>query len=309
MKLARSAGAPEEHGGAERNTVAQSGGPGSRLAVHVRRAARAQAEITAPLRLRPSYLIVGAQRCGTTSLHRAVAKHPDVAPPMLRKGLHYFDTQYPKGFAWYRGHFPLAAPARLRRAARGTRPISGESSPYYMFHPLAPERIVADLPDVRLIVMVRDPVERAWSAYTHERARGFESEDFEVALRLENSRLKGEVERLLADPGYISLAHRHQAYVHRGHYVEQLAHLRRLVGPSRLLVVDSQRFFSTPEKEYAAAIEFLGLRPWTPQAFERANARPRADIDNAVQDQLLAHFRPHDEALATFLGWAPSWMR
>ena len=74
-------------------------------------------------------------------------------------------------------------------------------------------------------------------------------------------------------------------------------------------MVDSQRFFSTPEKEYAAAIEFLGLRPWTPQAFERANARRRADIDNAVRDQLLAHFRPQDEALATFLGWAPSWMR
>jgi Sulfotransferase domain len=280
----------------------------ARVAVQVRHAGRAQAHLTSPLRLRPSYLIVGAQRCGTTSLHRALAKHPDVAPPMLRKGLHFFDTQYPKGFAWYQGHFPLALPARLRRLARGTRPITGESSPYYMFHPLAPGRIVNHLPDVRLVVMLRDPVERAWSAYTHERARGFEVEDFERALDLEDSRLAGEVDRMTADPGYVSLAHRHQAYVHRGQYVEQLEVLRRLVGPARLLVIDSQRFFTSPAEEYAKVLHFLCLRQWTPAAFDRANARPRAGMAATVHRRLQAHFRPYDDALRAFLGWSPSWL-
>lgn len=285
-----------------------SGGLRSRVAVQVRRAGRSQAQLTAPLRLKPSYLIVGAQRCGTTSLHRAVAKHPDVAPPLLRKGLHFFDTQYPKGFAWYRGHFPLAAPARLRRLHRGTQPMTGESSPYYMFHPLAPDRIVAHLPEVKLIVMVRDPVERAWSAYTHERARGFETDDFPTALSLEAERLQGEVERLRADPAYVSHAHRHQAYVARGQYVEQLEVLQRLVGPSRLLVLDSQRFFSSPATEYASVLRFLGLRPWTLATFERANARPRPEMTPAVRGLLRAHFQPYDESLQAFLGWTPSWM-
>ena len=70
-------------------------------------------------------------------------------------------------------------------------PITGESSPYYLFHPLAAERIARDLPDVRLVVLLRDPVERAYSAYTHERARGFETETFARALELEPERLAG----------------------------------------------------------------------------------------------------------------------
>ena len=91
-----------------------------------------------------------------------------------------------------------------------------------MFHPLAADRIAADLPGVRLLVLVRDPVERAYSAHAHERARGFETEPFERALELEPARLAGEAERIAAEPGYLSASHQHHAYRARGRYVEQL---------------------------------------------------------------------------------------
>src|SRR5215469_7371422 len=98
------------------------------------------------------------------------------------------------------------------RRVTGAEPLTFESSPYYMFHPLAPARIAADLPGVKLLVLVRDPVERACSAHAHELARGYESEPFERALELEDERLSGEAERIMAHPGYLSPSHQHHAY-------------------------------------------------------------------------------------------------
>jgi len=261
--------------------------------------------MTAPLRLEPSFLVVGAQRCGTTSLHRLISGHPGVAPSALHKGVHYFDMAYDKGPAWYRGHFPLAAPARLRR---GRLPITGESSPYYMFHPLAPARIAADLPGVKLIALLRDPVDRAYSAYTHELARGFETETFDRALDLEEERLAGEVERMRANPYYLSAAHQHQAYTRRGHYAEQLEALYSLFPTDDVLVLDSGLFFARQPEQYARVLAHLGLPPWQPATFEHANARPRSDMPLEVRHRLEEHFAPHDQRLGQLLGWAPSWV-
>ena len=120
---------------------------------------------TAPLRLKPAFLMIGAQRCGTTSLFRALAAHPQVVHPAFHKGVNYFDLNYYRGPDWYRGHFPVEEIARRRRAGSGD-PVAFEASGYYLYHPFAMERIGRDLPDVKLVVMLRDPVERAFSAHS-----------------------------------------------------------------------------------------------------------------------------------------------
>ncbi len=194
--------------------------------------------------MEPGFLIVGAQRSGTTSLFRALALHPQVRSPLFHKGVHYFDVQYTQGRSWYLGHFPLRRPGRA--PGEDSRVITGEASPYYIHHPAAPARIRADLPDVRLVVLLRDPVERAYSAYQHEVARGFEHEEFERALDLEPRRLAGETERLLANPGYRSLSHQHHAYVDRSRYARQVRRLFELFGEDRVLVLDSEDFFADP---------------------------------------------------------------
>jgi hypothetical protein len=175
----------------------------------------------------PGFLIVGAQRCGTTSFYRALSQHPAILKAVLHKGVHYFDTNYDRGMGWYRAHFPLKANARRVHRVTGTTPLTFESSPYYMFHPLAAERIARDLPGVKVVILVRDPVERAYSAHAHESARGFETEPFERALELEHERLRGETERIIAQPSYVSLSHQHHAYRARGKYCEQLSRLAR----------------------------------------------------------------------------------
>lgn len=270
---------------------------------------RTLGRLTAGQRMLPGFLLVGAQRGGTTSLYRALAAHPCVAPPLFHKGVHYFDVNYGRGLSWYQGHFPVRAVAR-RHPARAAGPaITGESSGYYMHHPLAPERIAADIPNVRLIAVLRDPVERAYSAHRHEHARGFETEPFERAVELEPERLAGEVERLRADPAYVSTSHRHHSYLDRGHYAEQLTTLARLFGWERLLVLDSVDFFAAPQRVYGRVLSFLELPPWTPPSFEQANGRSRAPMPESLRRRLDEHFLPHDEALAALLGEPPSWRR
>lgn len=242
-------------------------------------------------------------------MYRALTQHPAVRKATLHKGVHYFDTGYDHGLDWYRGHFPLAARVTQLRRSVGVEPVVLESSPYYGFHPLAGQRIANDLPGVRLLVLLRDPVERAYSAHAHELARGFETEPFERALELEEARLAGEQERLVADPHYVSHAHQHQAYVRRGHYVELLRRLESLVGRDRLHVVDSHRFFDDPEPTFADVERFLGLPPCDAIRFERHNARPRSAMPEPLRARLDEHFAPYDDELASWLGWVPSWRR
>lgn len=286
---------------AERGPLAQRLHRGARLLTS------AAGQATAGLRMQPSFLIVGAQRCGTTSMYRTLSGHPDVLGAGIHKGVHYFDTAYHRGPRWYRGHFPLSFLANRRRDS-DTRPaITGEASPYYMFHPLAPERIARDFPDMRLIVMLRDPVERAYSAFTHESARGFETEPFERALELEESRLRGQVDKMRQDSTYYSLAHQHNAYLARGRYIDQLEEMEKHFPRSRIHLIDSDELFRDAEPVMNELLSFLELAPWSPGHLQQRNARPRRALEGEVRQRLEDHFRPYDERLAHWWGRKPSW--
>ncbi len=271
---------------------------------------RSYGRLTAPARMTPSFLICGGQRCGTTSLYRAMAQHPVVMKAVLHKGVHYFDVSYRRGMSWYKGHFPRQRHAEKIKQRHGVPAQTFESSPYYMYHPQAAARIAADLPGAKLLVLVRDPVERAYSQHHHEVARGFENErDFGNALALEAARLHRVEERLAADPAYYSFAHQHHAYRARGEYARYLSVMAQHVGRERIHVVESERFFSEPEQVYDEVCAFLGLPAGLGHPeFERHNARPRkSDMDPGLRRELSSYYASHDEALITWLGRVPIW--
>jgi hypothetical protein len=265
--------------------------------------------VTATGRMSPAFLICGAQRCGTTSMYRALSQHPVILKAVLHKGVHYFDTGYQNGRGWYQAHFPLKTTARRVQRRTGVAPQTFESSPYYLFHPLAAERIARDLPGIRIITLLRDPVERAYSAHAHELARGFETEPFERALELEDERLAGEEERLGANPDYRSHSHQHHGYLHRGRYLPQLERLAAAVGRDNVHVVDADDFFTNPEPAWREVVRFLRLRDDQLPTFERHNARPRSPMPESLRRALRAKFAEADEALAGWWGRVPSWCR
>lgn len=272
-------------------------------------ASRTAGWLTAELRMTPGYLIVGAKRAGTTSLYNTLVGHPQVLPAVWHKEVHYFDNAYHRGPRWYRGHFPTMARAALVRRRTGLPAMTGEATPYYMWHPLAPQRIAADLPDVKLIVLIRDPVQRAHSEHAHSVSMGWESESFERALELEPQRLAGEHARLIEDPRYRSVDHACRAYVTRGRYVEQLENLSAVFGRDRIQVIDSDAMFMDAAPALDELTAFLGLRQWQPPGLKNLNARPRSTLPPALQTALSEQFAPYDEQLASWLGWTPSWRR
>jgi Sulfotransferase domain len=264
---------------------------------------------TASRRMSPGFLICGAQRCGTTSMYRALSQHPSVMKPFLHKGVHYFDTGYLKGRGWYQAHFPLVINAQRVARREGNAPMTFESSPYYLFHPMAATRIATDLPGIKIITLLRDPAERAYSAHTHELARGFETEPFERALELENGRIEGEEAKLIADPAYMSQAHQHQAYLHRGRYLPQLKRMANAVGRENLHVVDSDDFFTSPEPVWRDVMAFLGLPDQPLPVFDQHNARPRSPLSEGLRTSLRDGFAADDESLASWWDHTPSWRR
>jgi hypothetical protein len=262
---------------------------------------------TAGRRRLPSFILVGAQRAGTTSLFRALMSHPLIHSANYHKGVNYFDVNYHRDFAWYQGHFPTVSSLRRSTRAVTGEPITFEASGYYMFHPCAPERMARHLPDVRVLAMLRDPVERAYSAWKHEHARGFETESFDRALDLEDERLEGQVEQMLADPDYQSYSHRHHAYLRRGQYAEQLMRLRQYFPPEQIHVIESEAFFERPESTYAGVLDFLELPSVFPPRFDRWNGRPSSPMPEETRARLQRHFRSHDRALAELLGREAAW--
>jgi hypothetical protein len=280
--------------------------------VRARRAAKRLSRLvtvpTSSIRSLPDFLIIGAQRAGTTSLYRYLCAHPGVLPAVLNKGIHYFDTNYEHGVGWYRSHFP-SDPYRawIRRREGVDRVITGEGSPYYVFHPLGPERISSTLPGARFILMLRDPVSRAYSQYQHEIARGFETLSFEEALEREEERLEGEAERLRREPAYHSLSHQHHSYVARGLYAEQIRRWHAFVPAERLLVLDSSEFFADPDGGYRRTLEFLGLPERSLPEYRQLNAHSYDRMSDRARRFLEDRFREPNRELVEYLGRRFSW--
>jgi hypothetical protein len=263
--------------------------------------------VTANVRMLPGFIVIGGQRCGTTSLFKNIAEHPQTFRPAVEKGLDWFTLHPDRPMSWYRSNFPVERVARIRTGRAGP-PVAFEACTYYLFHPFAMQRLYEKFPGIKLVAMLRDPVERAFSAYKHEYARGFEPmDDFGAALALEEQRLDGEIEKMRADPGYESHAHRHQAYRLRGQYAEQLERVFARFPREQVHVLESESYFAEPEREYTALLEFLELEPFTPQRFDRHNARPSKPMPGNTRELLAEHYAPHDERLAGLLGRRPRW--
>jgi hypothetical protein len=254
---------------------------------------------TSRFRPLPDFLVIGGQRCGTTSLYYYLRAHPQVLPALVKE-VHFLSLHWSRGQGWYRAQFPLRARKTSRRV---TAPLTFEATPYYLAHPLAASRAAQLLPEAKLLVLLRDPVSRAWSHYRHMVRLGLEPLSFEEAIAAEPLRLAGEVERLEADRHYDAVRYRRYSYLTRGAYAEQLERWLAHFPPDRFLVLGSERLLADPAAGYARVLRFLGLPAWSPSAFPLHTRNPRgsSDMPSGIRRRLEEHFAPAKRELEELL--------
>jgi hypothetical protein len=214
---------------------------------------------------RPGFLVVGAQRAGTTWLDGHLRAHPDVYLPERRKELHYFDANYDRGPDWYASFFPPPA------EAAGFRAI-GEITPKYLYDAVVPARIRRDLPECRLIAILRNPVDRAYSQY---------------ALAVRDDGERGSFDDFIA---------RNPDALERGFYARQLARYFDLFPRERFLVLLFERVIRDPDPALARIASFLGVD---------ATAFPEAASDMKVN----ASYRPRHPRLRAAVRKAGEFLR
>jgi len=258
-------------------------------------------------RVLPDFLVLGGQRCGSTSLYDMLCGHPDVAPAS-HKEPHFFDNNHLRGEEFYRRLFPLQLQMRARERRQGRRAVTGEATTYYLAHPAVPARVRALLPDVRLIAILRDPVDRAYSHYQLSVREGREPLSFEEALAAEPDRLAGEHERLIADPSYRGVAHRFFSYRSRGRYIDQLERWWAEFPREQLLVLRSEDMFEDPRIVYDQLVTFLGLDPDADRRTFRARNRVSYDaMRPETRAELRGYFADPNLALEQRTGRAFNW--
>ena len=234
----------------------------------------------------PDFLIIGAKKCGTTFLYDLMSRHPYVEPA-AKKELHYFDILADEeSTEWYRRCFP---PPRWKD---GRRTITGEATPYWDKH-CVPERIAKVLPQARLIVLLRNPVDRAYSDYQQARRKGWETRTFEEAIEAEKAQLPAS-----------------SKYLSRSTYVDHLLRWSKYFADEQMLVLKSEDFFECTQDTIERVLDFLELPTWEPEASEKRNRNKyEQEMHPATRQRLEEYFEPHNEKLYEHLGVEFDWQQ
>jgi hypothetical protein len=231
----------------------------------------------------PDFVIIGAQKGGTSFLYHLLTLHP-LVEPAARKELHFFDNPelFDHGAEWYQRCFPRLG------SKDGQRSITGEATPYYLFDPPVAKRMAQMVPKARLIALLRNPIDRAYSHYQMQVKRGTEPRTFEEAIEQQ-----------------------HSSYMSRGIYVDQLLRWFEFFGKEQMLILKSEDFFERPIETLKVVLAFLDLPEWQPEASElqqrRHSGTYKQKMDPSTRQRLEAYFEPHNQRLYECLdvdfGW------
>lgn len=279
-------------------------------------ARRAVMRPTSFLRAEPTFLVIGTLKSGTTSFFTYLVHHPGILGSLVKE-TRFFDLKYAQGLDWYRSFFPLRATVAATRSRIGAVAV-GEGTPHYLCHPQAPTRVHALDPAMKLIVVLRDPIDRAHSEYWQRRTiwaddgvTPQETLSFEEALEQEPSRIDAGLKRMLEEPDYYSVPYMRYGYLARGRYLEQLERWLALFPRNQLLVLSSSDLRHDPAAIVVQAAGFLGL-PGAPTAVAQypiRNTRRYAPMLPETREQLARVFDEPNRRLYEFLGRDLGWTR
>ncbi len=242
-----------------------------------------------PLKV-PNFIIIGSQRCGTTSLYTYLAQHPQILTP-IKKEMDFFSWHFHRGIDWYLAHFPPIP--------EGEQFLTGEASPSYFDFREAPQRLYSAFPEVKLIVLLRNPVDRAISQF-------YRLADLNWEVRSLDRAISDEVARLAQNPAYI-IGEEPGNYLARGRYIEFMKNWLAFFPKEQLLVLKSEDFYAGAATTVKQVLEFLDLPEYQLSEYQNANPGSYQPVSDSVRDWLSDYFRPYNQQLEEYLGRKFDW--
>jgi hypothetical protein len=256
----------------------------------------------------PDFVIIGAKKCGTTFLYHLLTQHPHVEGAATKE-VHFFDALFDEGIEWYRRCFPTP------RWKDGQRTITGEATPLMDKH-RAPKRMAKVVPQARLITLLRNPVDRAYSDYQQAARKGRETRRFEAAIEEKTTRLLRKEGKTSEHGNRARGDNERSKYLTKGIYVDQLLRWSQFFDDEQILVLKSEDFFERPVETLKVVLAFLDLPEWEPKASElqaselqerRHEGGYEQEMDPSTRRRLEEFFEPHNRRLYDYLGVDFGW--
>jgi hypothetical protein len=185
--------------------------------------------------------------------------------------------------------------------------ITGEATPYYIYHPHVPHRIAKRLPNAKIIMMLRSPVDRAYSHFLHNRKLNVEPLSFEEAIEKEAERLEGELENMMNDHNYYSYKHQMYSYLDRGLYIGQVKNWMKRFSKDQVLIIKSEEFFQNPSCIFRKTLDFLNLPRFELREYRKYNASDSTPMCPHTREYLVDYFSPSNQALYEYLNMDLDW--
>ena len=254
---------------------------------------RAYRIMTNQLRVLPDFVVIGSTKSGTTSLHYYLIQHPRI---ISERNVHFFEYMQTNSIEWYRAHFPTKAYKNFKKLT------VGEQTATYLFHPLIPKRIHTTIPNAKLIVVLRNPVDRAYSNYKHQVREGIEKRTFEEAIKSELKRIeicKNNSEYKINNDDFSN--HVIFSYLRHGIYVDFIKAWMEFFTKEQFLILPTYDLNNNRAKFLKQVFDYLNVQNFEIKDVERQNVGEYKKLDKSMRKFLVDYYRPHNERLFKLL--------
>ena len=262
-------------------------------------------QITSGIRVLPDFILFGGTRSGVMTLTKYIQEHPDVS---IIRNIHFFEYTFTNNVGWYKRYFPTSFYKNFFRVKHKRKLVVGESTGTYLFHPDVPKRIRENIPNVKLIVMLRNPINSLYSKYNHYRNEGLESSSLEDAIKMEMKRIKIGNERKelrINNPDFDN--HVNFNYLRHGHYAEKLKNWLKIFPKEHILILTNDEFNADIDKTMKQTFDFLSLPNYTIKNKIKHSVGRYPKMQESVRKLLVDYFRSYNQEFYKLIGKELDW--
>jgi hypothetical protein len=261
--------------------------------------------ITSSIRVLPDFILFGGTRSGVMTLTKYIQEHPNV---YTVRNVHFFEYTSSNKVEWYKRHFPTNFYKNYFKLKHKQKLVVGESTGTYLFHSEVSKRIKEHIPNVKLIVMLKNPIKTIYSRYYVFRNEGLESSSFEDVIKMEMERIKIGDERnelRINNPEFGHIVNFN--YLRHCYYAEKLKNWLKEFKKEQILILTNDEFNTDIDKTLKKTFEFLDLPNHTIKNKIKHNVGKYPKMHESTRKLLVDYFRPHNQELYNLIGKELDW--